>query len=286
MSSSPSERRFAVPGLSLAAREWGGPQGRPVIALHGWLDNAASFDRLAPLLTDLHLLALDCAGHGRSDFRSPDSSYHIWQDIGEVLAVADQMGWAEFSVLGHSRGAGIAMLLAASHPERIRSLVCIEGGIPVPGAAAEAPANLAQALRDRAAFGQDSGRIFPSREHAIEERARGVVAISYAAAEILARRGLVEVATGWQWRADRRLKGRSELRLTPELIGAFVAQVIAPVLLIEGQDSALTQRPIYRELLGRFPRLSRVALPGGHHLHLEGAEQAIAAQVQDFLQEH
>ena len=91
------ERVFDVRGLVLAAKEWGRPGSLPVIALHGWLDNAASFDRLLSHMTDVHVLAIDSAGHGMSDFRSPDSGYDIWQDIADVLAIADR--WDGISLL-------------------------------------------------------------------------------------------------------------------------------------------------------------------------------------------
>ena len=64
-----------LPHIRIAAREWGDPEGEPVLAIHGWLDNAASFDTLAPLLAELHLVALDLPGHGRSQHR-PRSHMH------------------------------------------------------------------------------------------------------------------------------------------------------------------------------------------------------------------
>ena len=84
----PREQRFALPGLTLAAEIWGAPGERPVLASHGWLDNAGSFELLAPLLPDCEIVALDLAGHGLSDSRSADSSYNIWQDVGDLLDVA------------------------------------------------------------------------------------------------------------------------------------------------------------------------------------------------------
>ena len=60
------ERTFDLRGLRVAAIEWGADGARPVLALHGWLDNAASFARLATLLDRLHLVAIDLPGHGRS----------------------------------------------------------------------------------------------------------------------------------------------------------------------------------------------------------------------------
>ena len=49
----------------LAALGWRQAGLPRVLALHGWLDNAASFAPLAPLLHGLDLVALDLPGHGR-----------------------------------------------------------------------------------------------------------------------------------------------------------------------------------------------------------------------------
>ena len=58
----PREHRFDLPGLALAAEIWGSPGERPIIASHGWLDNAGSFSLLAPLLPGNEIVALDLAG--------------------------------------------------------------------------------------------------------------------------------------------------------------------------------------------------------------------------------
>ena len=58
------EIRVQVNGMELAAKQWGDPELPAIIALHGWLDNAASYDRLAPALKNHRVIALDFAGHG------------------------------------------------------------------------------------------------------------------------------------------------------------------------------------------------------------------------------
>src|SRR5690554_5697439 len=266
----PLERRFEASGLTLAALEWGSADGRPVLALHGWLDNAGSFERLAPLLTGCRVVALDLAGHGRSDFRSPDSGYLLWQDVGDAIEVADRLGWDRFALMGHSRGAAIATLLAGTFPERVERLVLIEGGLPLIDSPDAAPARLADALVRKRALAGRTGRRFPSREHAIDERAAGFSKVRRETAEILARRSLNEVPGGWVWHADQRLKAPSELRFTAEQVRAFVARVAAEVLMFRASESPFNGSSEYEEIVPLFRSLRLVRLEGGHHLHMEG----------------
>jgi pimeloyl-ACP methyl ester carboxylesterase len=254
-----------------------------MLASHGWLDNAGSFDRLAPLLSSCELVALDLAGHGFSGSRSADSSYNLWQDVGDLLDVADAMGWQRCTLLGHSRGAAISMLFAATFPERVDKLVLLEGGLPLTAEADEAPAGLKQALLEVRALRGKSGRVFTDRAKAIAERAAGFTKITDASAEILARRSLREVPGGFQWHADQRLKAQSELRLTPEHVRAFARQVAAPVLLIFAEESPFAGRALYREMPRLFANIEVEQLPGGHHFHLEGMESAIAERIRRFL---
>jgi pimeloyl-ACP methyl ester carboxylesterase len=279
----PVERQFELPGLKLRALEWGAAGGVPVLALHGWLDNAGSFDLLAPLLPSCHLIALDAAGHGLSDPRSDDSGYNLWQDVGDLHDVAAALGWQRFNLLGHSRGAAIAMLFAGTFPGRVERLMLLEGGLPIVGSAADAPANLERVLERTRELRGRGGRVFVSREQAIAERVDGFSPVTTAAAEILARRSLIAVTGGWQWQADQRLKAGSELRLTPELVRAFVERVSAPALCIMAEQSPFADLALYTETLQRFARLELRRVAGRHHFHLEGAAEAIAAELNRFL---
>ena len=71
------EIRLSLPHIELAAHIFGPEDGLPVIALHGWLDNANSFARLAPKLEGLRIVALDFAGHGHSDHRPCGAGYAL-----------------------------------------------------------------------------------------------------------------------------------------------------------------------------------------------------------------
>ena len=279
----PAERRFDVPGLQIAAREWGRRGELPVLAMHGWLDNAGSFDLLAPLLEGCNLVALDAAGHGRSGFRSADSGYNLWQDVGDMVDVADQLGFERFRLIGHSRGAAVATLLAGTFPARVEQLVLIEGGLPLIGRPEDSPEQLASALvRSRELAGR-TGRVFADRDRAIAERVAGFTPVTTAAAEVLARRSLRQVAGGYTWHCDQRLKAPSNLRFSADHVRAFVRRVEAPVLMLMAEQSPFDGSPEYAEIVPLFRRVERTVLPGRHHLHLEGAEIDIARRIRRFF---
>lgn len=278
------ERKFELAGLTLAACEWGAPGQIPVLALHGWLDNAASFAPLAPRLAGCHLVAVDAAGHGFSDSRSPDAAYNIWQEVGDAIDVADALGWDRFTLLGHSRGAAVAGLVAGTFPQRVDKLVLIEGAQPILSAADEAPENLARAIEETRSLRGKAGRVFPDRETALAQRAQGFTPVEIETAAWLATRSLREVAGGFQWHADQRLKARSEVRLTADQAAAFARRAQAPALLFLAERSPFAERPEFRALVSEFPSLETIRLPGGHHMHMEGGEREIAARLKRFLE--
>jgi len=56
---SSEERKIYLPGFAIAVKSWHGKNDKPILCLHGKLDNAASFDLLAPLLPNAQLNAVD-----------------------------------------------------------------------------------------------------------------------------------------------------------------------------------------------------------------------------------
>src|SRR5690606_23934358 len=145
----------------------------PVMALHGWLDNCASFDFLAPLMPKLDLLAVDLVGQGKSSHRQCLNAYNIWQDIGELIALANHLGWEKFGLMGHSRGAMIATLLAGAFPERVSHLAVIESFIPHVIPAADAAKQLASAVESIQGMQNRPRSTYDSFEKAVAAREKG-----------------------------------------------------------------------------------------------------------------
>ncbi|MEA3301046.1 MAG: alpha/beta hydrolase [Porticoccaceae bacterium] len=279
----PEELHFEVFGKHFAARRWG--RGRPirVLALHGWRDNCASFDFLAPLLADCDLVAPDLAGHGHSDWRSADAPYTVWQDVGELLAIVDELGWERFCLLGHSRGAAIATLLAGSHPARVERLVLLDNLFPAPVLAADAPAQLAAAIADRRALAGWKPRYHPGFDDALAARTRGPLALPLDAARALALRGVEKSPEGYYWRGDPRLGAASEVKFSEEHALAFVKALTFPVLLLLGADSPIRRDDDMTRWAGSNEQIAVREVSGGHHMHMDGGLGETAGRVAAFF---
>lgn len=267
----------------LAARAWGDATLPPVLALHGWLDNAASFDRLAPLLADcLHIVAIDLPGHGRSDWRAPGASYHFVDYVLDVIAAADALGWQRFSLLGHSLGGAIASVFAAACPQRVDNLLLIEALGPLSKPVEETLTQLQRAIHDRQRTSGRRLRVFANRSEAANARAQAN-SLSRAAAAILIERGVKTVPGGYSWSSDPRLTQASPQRFSEAQVQAIIRAIRAPTLLITAQPSVeYVDREIFRQRIDCVTGIRAVTLPGGHHLHLEDP-QPVAATVRGFL---
>jgi len=263
----PAQYSFTLPHMQLAGQSWGDKQAEPVIALHGWLDNAASFNWLAPKLSNYHIVAPDLAGHGRSDHRPAATPYYIWDNLADLLALADQQGFAHFHLLGHSMGAGIATLLAAIAPDRVRSLVLLDGLAPMTTAAEQAPAQMAQALRQRNRIGSRHVKHYASFNDAVVARERSRFPVSRAAAEALVERALSPSSAGWKWHTDPCLILPSVLRLTEAQVCEFLKLIKVPVLLCLAEQGIAT--PQTHKLAACIDSIQVERVPGSHHFHMD-----------------
>ncbi len=266
--SAATDRSFEVFGRRLAARQWGDPAGQPTFALHGWLDNANSFNRLAPLLPELNLVALDFAGHGLSDHRPAGTHYQSLLDIQDVLAVADQLGWARFDLIGHSMGAGITCELAGLVPDRVRKAVMIDGFLSTGGARS---AERIDSNRD-AVVRMLAGERQPPRYASVEDMVRRVTKAtdqSWAAAETLVARGHVAVDGGVTWRTDPRIRFPTPQRMASAEIEELISRTTADCLLIVAASGDRWYLDGLEQRQAAHPSLRVARMPGPHHIHLE-----------------
>jgi pimeloyl-ACP methyl ester carboxylesterase len=289
----PRDATVDLPQLRLAARVWGAPTLPRLLALHGGLDNAASFDRLAPLLCEhFHIVALDLPGHGRSDHRPPGVWYHYVDYLGDVLQAADALGWERFGLLGHSLGGAVASVLAAACPQRVERLLLIEALGPLSAGPEQALTQLQRALSQRGDLADKALRVFVSVDEAAQARAQASD-LSLDVARVLVGRGIkpvergcVERGTvaggsvegGFVWSSDPRLTLASPQRYTEAQIQTILAGIRVPTRLVLAEPAPVfLPEDLIRARIAQVPGIEVVRLPGHHHLHLEDPAPVAAA---------
>jgi pimeloyl-ACP methyl ester carboxylesterase len=277
----------AIRGIRYHCRIWGDPAAPRLFCLHGWMDVAASFQFLVDALSsDLQVIAPDWRGYGLSGWSGSDS---YW--FPDYLADLDRLLGhfqpdAPVTLLGHSMGGNVACLYAGVRPQRVASLINLEGFGMSAGRAEGAPRRSAKwldeldnggLLRDYADFAALAARLQKNNDRLSSERA-------------------LFLARHWGREQDGRVvlcADPAHKRINPvmyrlEEAEACWRQVTAPVLWVEGAQSTTPQHIGLgtHDLDARkrcFSKLqSQVIADAGHMLHHDQPE-ALARVVESFL---
>lgn len=280
------ERRLAVGDMHYAIKIWGENNAPTVIALHGWLDNVASFDRLGELLEGYRFIAIDLAGHGLTSHRPASGGYQIWDDVVDILDIARALNCERFTVMGHSRGAMIASLVAVAAPDRVEKLIQLDGFFPMIMPVEQTADQLKRHVQDALKYRRrvESGRagpIFKTVEEMAEAR-RKVMPMSKQSAMRLIVRNTRPVDGGFTWRFDDRLKAASAVKMTLENNQALVQSLSVPTLFL--CQAGMTKRLNWIDgLLAKQALIHREYVDGVHHFHMEEQSVYVAKKIVEFI---
>lgn len=277
------EIAIATPLGTLTALQWGDASLPPLLALHGWLDNAASFARLAPLLAARRrVIALDLPGHGHSvHLPVGPLRYHNLDQVDHVLDAADALGLARFDLLGHSLGAGIASLTAAAAPARVGQLALIEGLGPLADDGTQTLARWRDAHAQRKTS-RRAARVFASSDIAVAARV-AVGGLDADEARPIVERNLRTVDGGCVWASDPRLRLATPLRIDEAQLRRLLAGITAPTWLLLAEPATPYLPPAQMQARAACVADIRVEhIAGPHHLHLRQPAE-VAERLLRFL---
>lgn len=275
---------FEVDGLTYRGLVWGDPSDPLVFAIHGWLDNALSFIRLAPLLKGYRVLSIDLSGHGFSSHRSADANYHIWDDIPQLLSIVEQLGVESLHVVGHSRGAAVAGAFAVALEEKCASLSMLDGMISRSFENDNGAELFRGSIAERKKYMARPPRIFASVEDFINSRSR--YGFTRENAELLVPRALRQVDEGWLLLSDLKLFGSSTVKLSEEASNSFYRAMNSPVVAVTGSEGFFAGDEAQAKIAGigeLVEHFYSVVVPGPHHFHMEGDVQALADMLLEFF---
>jgi pimeloyl-ACP methyl ester carboxylesterase len=277
------ETQVSLSSGKLAIQEWGDGSKPTLMCLHGWLDNGASFHRLAPLLAqDYHLLVVDLPGHGLSQPLADGAHYYIWQNIETLFELLAVKEFDSVHLLGHSMGGVVASLFAGTFTDKVLSLTLLDSLGPMTSESEQTPGQLAKAIIDCQRTSSPL-RTFASVDDALKARKKSSPSMTDEALRPIVQRNLKVVEGGYCWRTDARLRHTSKVRLSEDQVSAFLVAISAPVLVIMADQGIVPKVWVEKRIKG-IKRAQLVYLPGHHHFHAEQEPAgAINSHVKQFL---
>lgn len=124
--------------LTFTAHAAGPPDGRLVLLLHGFPQSSFMWRHQMAALAAAGCRAVAVDQRGYSPGARPPAvdDYRLDHLVSDVVAIADGLGADRVDLVGHDWGGGVAWVVAARHPERVRTLTVVS--MPHPAAFAEA----------------------------------------------------------------------------------------------------------------------------------------------------
>ncbi|MEQ1506887.1 MAG: alpha/beta hydrolase [Myxococcota bacterium] len=275
-------------GLALRLCEWGAVDthlaGRPVVILHGFLEQGAAWDRVARGL-GRWVVAPDQRGHGRSGHVGAGGWYHFWDYVGDLDALVAHVrassGGAPVDLVGHSMGGTVAALFAGARPEAVRRLVLVEG---------LGPPDTTDTAVDRARQYLDHRRR-PPVHGPLRDAADGAARIRKfnpeipeAVADALAERITAPDGDGVRWTWDPLHRGRAPNPFEAAIFVRFLREITAPTLVIDGGRTSFVVADA-PERAAAIRDARRVVIPDAGHLVHHDAPDALADEIRRFLEE-
>ncbi|HEV2011937.1 MAG TPA: alpha/beta hydrolase [Candidatus Limnocylindria bacterium] len=264
-----SQTTVRGPAGTLATWEWPGSEPAALL-LHGIGNYGRVWDFVAADIAGrLRLVAPDARGHGESV--RPASGYAPEDFVADAVAVMDATGMARPLVVGHSMGGAHAMVLAATHPDRVRALALVDVGPEIghdggdrarrlslgrPGRFADDPAALAY-LRETSPGYSDA--VYANRmEHVFRREPDGALV--------------------WRSSKDALLKILSGPGRSADA-WRTLATLPMPVLVIRGTRSPSLSAATYQQMLETIPHVTGIELDAGHNVQLDRPAEVAAAIV-------
>lgn len=304
----PKERTFKTPYGQIAALEWGNPEAsKKVLCVHGWLDNAGSFEPLMPHILkhgdnskNYHIVAIDHPGTGLSSHKPTGSEYTTFSTIIEMRRVINDLGWNKFSIIGHSLGSHYSFLYSCIYSYQIESMISIDLEHPIGRGLQNWDVILNSSIEEcfrNEYFHKDDPTTnirvpVYSEEDAIKRLMDGHSnSLTVESAKILLKRGATKGSWGYTFNRDLRLRSLFvEFRPDDDTWRQYIKMFFHANLLVIRATRTPYRRPeslrkSYYELFEKNCRYFRdVEVEGTHHLHMNTPE-TVAPEINRYLDE-
>lgn len=280
------EVNIPVPWGVIAGKEWGDPNGIPWIGLHGWMDNAGTFDPLAKTFPQGHrLVCIDYPGHGLSSHLPKGALYHFLESQIYIQRIANHFGWKKFSLIGHSMGGGMGCLFSGTFPEQVQALIMLDLIIPMPRPQETLVDRTKDAVNQALLMEKKSEETAPKAYTTYESMLERLLAgnalandgpsVSIESAKIMLKRGMKPNPDGhgYVFNRDMRHMIKGLYGFPVSSIKEFASNITSPHLIVKASEGPLysLKQEDMDEMIALYsnnPKFEYEVVEGKHHVHM------------------
>ncbi|OXU24270.1 hypothetical protein TSAR_009628 [Trichomalopsis sarcophagae] len=285
-----------VPWGKIEAKLWGSKDKQPLLAIHGWMDNAGSFDNIAPLLKHSSILAIDLPGHGLSSWIPKGFLYGEDICAQAMRLVVKKFGWKKVKLLGHSMGGILCHNYARLYPDETEFVVSIDALAFVPNTITKHSKCRAKAVDKLISFEKKVTEEPPSypEEVAID---KWIKAVKFSNLDVpttktlMIRGGNRKDDGTYYYTRDYRLSIQNfNACYTTEVIREMTQLITCPYMVIKFSQTPFLSFDKYwtnvaEILTEKSSDFHFVEMDGWHHMHMMEPEK-IADVINPFLEKH
>ncbi|XP_055700423.1 probable serine hydrolase isoform X2 [Phlebotomus papatasi] len=298
-----TEVKIPVPWGHVAGKWYGPADVRPILMIHGWLDNAGTWDTLIPLLPKdgISYLAIDLPGHGFSSHIPEGMIYSHYDYVWLIHRIRKIYNWPKVSLIGHSMGSSVCFLYSAIFSQNVDMFVCLDLVIPFTD-----PKLVTLFLE----FGLTRATTLMTHQmtpesqptYTKEELVKKLIESSFTSisaedSKFLLRRGMKRSnrkPDKFSLTSDPRLKALHVISLSQENYQKLGKEITCPIIFISADikrntpDTNVTNanaNTLVDFMKEKVPHFKHHIVSGKHHVHLSDPER-VSGIISDFILKH
>ncbi|XP_076168293.1 serine hydrolase-like protein isoform X2 [Ptiloglossa arizonensis] len=287
------EIEIKVPWGKVAGKLWGSENQQPMLALHGWQDNAGSFNALAPFLSkNIPIMAIDFPGHGLSSWLPPGIMYDIAFYIILIERLRQYFEWDKIKIIGHSMGGYVILWYSYLFTKQIKYTVIIDGLRSLSSTKLEYNNTFSKIISKFLETEKFVNKLTYTQEEIMNRWISATEnSLNEVSCKMLMKRGVTQVEHGkYVINRDPRLKVVPNFsQFVQEELHQCTENVTFPFLLITAKNSHIgnmeNASKIFNIMKEKNENVYWEEITGTHHVHMRDAE-TVANIINPFLKKY
>ena len=275
----PKSKFVNANGMKFHYLEWGDTSNPVIVMLHGFAQQAHSWDFVALAFADRYrVIAIDQRRHGDSDW-AKDGDYTPETQQIDIQGIVEELKLDEFILMGLSMGGRNSFTYAANNPEKVKALIIVDAGPENVRAGTQNIRNFVEQEDELDSIDAFVERVIKYNPRRDPIQIRGSIV-----------NNLKQLPTGkWTWKYDKLLRsaGRMGRKQEPEVtdrLWKYVESLSCPTLVVKGDRSDVIAAGTADQMHKRIPGGKIAIVEKAGHLVMGDNPSGFERAVTTFIQ--